>query len=77
VLPDWAVAAGMDRAAFEGSYADPKTREALVASKQEGLRNKVSSTPTIFIDGRQYFYDLSKEAFIDVVEEVYETGKNR
>lgn len=72
VLPDWAVSAGMDRAAFESSYADPKTREALVASKQEGLRNKVNSTPTIFIDGRQYFYDLSKDAVIDVVEEVYE-----
>jgi protein-disulfide isomerase len=72
VLPDWAVTAGMDRAAFEASDADPKTRDALVASKQEGLRNKVSSTPTIFIDGHQYFYGLSKETVIDVVEEAYE-----
>jgi protein-disulfide isomerase len=72
LLPDWAVAAGMDRAAFEASYSDPKTRDALVASKQEGLRNKVSVTPTIFIDGRQYFYELSKEAVIDVVEEAFD-----
>jgi protein-disulfide isomerase len=72
LLPDWAVAAGMDRAAFEASYSDPKTRDALVASKQEGLRNKVSATPTVFIDGRQYFYELSKEAVIDVVEEAFD-----
>jgi protein-disulfide isomerase len=72
LLPDWAVAAGMDRAAFEASYTDPKTRDALVAAKQEGVRNKVSVTPTLFIDGRQYFYELSKEAVIDVVEEAYE-----
>lgn len=79
VLPEWAVAAGMDRTAFETSYADPKTREALVAAKQEGLRNKVNSTPTLFIDGRPYSYHLAKEAIIDVVEEAYEakTGKNR
>jgi protein-disulfide isomerase len=77
VLADWAVAAEMDRAAFEREYADPKTREALVASKQEGVRNKVSATPAIFIDGRPYSYDLSAESVIDVVEEAYEvkTGK--
>ena len=77
VLPDWAAAEGMDRAAFERAYADPKTREALVASKQEGARNKVNSTPAIFIDGRRYHYDLSIEAIVDLVEEAYEakTGK--
>jgi protein-disulfide isomerase len=79
LLADWAVAAGMDRTAFEGAYADPKTRGALVTSKQEGLRNKVSVTPTIFVDGRQYFYELSREAVIDVVEEAYDskTGPKR
>jgi protein-disulfide isomerase len=71
VLADWAVSAGMDRAAFESAFADPKTREALVTSKQEGARNKVASTPTIFIDGRQYFYELRADAIIDVVEEAY------
>jgi protein-disulfide isomerase len=72
LLADWAVAAGMDRTAFGGTYADSKTRDALVASKQEGLRNKVSVTPTFFIDGRQYAYELSREAVIDVVEEAYD-----
>jgi protein-disulfide isomerase len=72
LLPEWAAAAGMERAAFESVYADPKTRDVLVASKQEGLRNKVNVTPTFFIDGRPYTYELSKEAVIDVVEEAYE-----
>jgi protein-disulfide isomerase len=79
LLADWATAAGMDRAAFERAYSDPKIRDALITSKQEGLRNKVGVTPTLFIDGRQYFYELSKEAVIDVVEEACEAkaGPNR
>jgi protein-disulfide isomerase len=72
LLPDWAATAGMDRAAFENATQDPKTREVLVAVKQEGVRNKVNATPTVFIDGRQYLYDLSPESVIDVVEEAYE-----
>jgi protein-disulfide isomerase len=72
LLPDWAEATGMDRKAFEREYADPKTREALVASKQEGLRNKVNATPSIFIDGHPYLYDLTTEAVVDVLQEAYE-----
>jgi len=74
LLPEWAVAAGMDRAAFEREYADPKTREALVACKQEGVRNKVNATPSLFIDGRPYVYELTPEAVIDVLEEAYEAA---
>jgi protein-disulfide isomerase len=77
VLPDWAVASGMDRAAFESAFQDPKTRETLIASKQEGARNKVTATPTVFIDGREYFLDHSAESVIDVVEEVYEAKTAR
>jgi protein-disulfide isomerase len=75
VLPDWAETVGMDRKAFEREYAEPKTRERLVASKQEGLRNKVNATPSIFIDGRPYLYDLTTEAVIDVLEEAYEAAR--
>jgi protein-disulfide isomerase len=75
LLPDWAEAVGIDRKAFEREYADPKTRDLLVASKQEGLRNKVSATPSIFIDGRPYLYDLTTEAVLDVLEEAYEATK--
>ncbi|HJX62613.1 MAG TPA: thioredoxin domain-containing protein [Polyangia bacterium] len=70
-LPEWAVAAGIDRAAFERAFADPKTRDELIACKQEGLRNKVTATPGIFIDGRPYLYDMNMEALLDVLEEAY------
>ena len=75
VLPEWAEAAGIDRKDFEREYADPKNREALVASKQEGLRNKVSATPAIFIDGRPYLYDLTTEAVLDVLQEAHEAAQ--
>jgi protein-disulfide isomerase len=76
LLPDWAVASGMDRAAFERAYADPKTRDALVASKQEGLRNKVNATPSLFIDGHPYVYELTVEAVLDVLAEASEAARD-
>jgi protein-disulfide isomerase len=77
LLADWAEAVGMNRAAFEREYADPKTRDVLVAAKQEGLRNKVNATPSIFIDGRPYLYDLTSEAVLDVLQEAYEATAER
>jgi protein-disulfide isomerase len=73
-LPEWAVAAGIDRAAFERAFADPKTRDELIACKQEGLRNKVTATPGIFIDGRPYLYDMNMEALLDVLEEAHDAA---
>ncbi len=75
VLPEWAASVGMDRAAFERELADPKTRDALVESKQEGLRNKVEATPSLFIDGRPYVYDMTTDAVLDVLEEAYEATR--
>jgi protein-disulfide isomerase len=71
-LPEWAASVGIDRAAFERAFADPKTRDELVASKQEGLRNKVEATPSLFIDGRPYLYAMTTEAVLDVLAEAYE-----
>lgn len=73
-LPQWAEAAGLDRAAFERELADPAARAALVASKQEGLRHRVDATPTLFIDGRRYVYEMRLEAVIDVLEEAGEAA---
>lgn len=71
-LPDWAAALGLNRARFEKDMADPRTREALVASKQEGIRNTVDATPTLFINGRKYVYEMSVEAVLDVLHEAWE-----
>jgi protein-disulfide isomerase len=67
--PDWAAAVGLDPVAFSARMADPATREALVASKKEGLVNGVEETPTLFINGRRWVGDLDIDEVIDAVEE--------
>ncbi len=72
---EWAEAVGMDRAAFEELVSSPATRDRLVASKKEGILNKVEATPTFFINGRKFFGDLNREELIDVIEEEYDRVK--
>ncbi|MBI5536209.1 MAG: DsbA family protein [Deltaproteobacteria bacterium] len=76
-IPDYAVAAGMDRAAFVNAFGDAAITTRLVDSKKEGIRNKVEATPTIFLNGYKYSGDLSAITFQDVVEEEFDrmTGK--
>jgi len=52
-LQDLASQSGMDPAAFRGCIADPKTKEAVDRSREEGLRLNIANTPTIFINGRR------------------------
>jgi protein-disulfide isomerase len=68
----WAEEAGMERAAFEKLMADAAIRDRVVASKKEGIVNKVEATPTFFINGRKYFGDMNIEEMIDVLEEEYD-----
>ncbi|HUU01446.1 MAG TPA: thioredoxin domain-containing protein [Myxococcota bacterium] len=72
----WAKEAGMDPDAFQRLAADTRLRGKLVASKKEGLVNKVQATPTFFINGRKYTGDLTIEELIDVLEEEYERVTN-
>lgn len=71
-MSEWASSVGIDRGAFDKEYQKGETRNALVASKQEGIRNKVKATPTLFINGRRYVYKLNEKAIIDVLLEEYE-----
>ena len=71
----WAEAAGMEKQAFEKLVADPGVRDRVVASKKEGIVNKVDATPTFFINGRKYFGDMNIEEMIDVLEEEYDRQK--
>jgi protein-disulfide isomerase len=76
-LADVAAAEGMDKKQFTDLMNDPKTRDRLVESKKEGVRNGVESTPTFFINGRKYVGELNFASLEDVLEEEYErvTGK--
>jgi protein-disulfide isomerase len=67
--PQWAVAIGLDPAAFAARQADPATREVLVESKKEGLANGVEETPTVFINGRRWVGDLDAAELVDAIGE--------
>ncbi len=71
-LDDWAQQKGMDPAQFTTLMNDPVTRDALVASKKEGLANGVEATPQLFINGRRYEGFLEIEEVVDVLLEEYD-----
>jgi protein-disulfide isomerase len=71
----WAEAAGLDPDEFASRLEDPATRDALVASKKEGLVNGVEETPTLLINGRRWVADLEFEEIVSAVEE--ETARVR
>jgi protein-disulfide isomerase len=47
-------------------------RSKLVKSKKEGVRNRVESTPALFINGRRYVGDLDVRSVLDVLMEEYD-----
>jgi protein-disulfide isomerase len=74
LFPDWAAWVGLDKAAFDKEYAKNETRSVLIASKQEGIRNKVNATPSLFINGRKYVYEINAKVITDVLLEEYDRG---
>jgi protein-disulfide isomerase len=76
VLPQWAQQVGLDRAQFEKLLAEESVRQSVVASKKEGLRNKVTATPTLFVEGREYQYELEPSAIEHVLLETAERARN-
>jgi protein-disulfide isomerase len=68
-LPGAAATLGLDGARFQADLASEETKKLLVATKQEGFRNKVASTPTLFIDGRRYQYENRFDVVLDVLQE--------
>lgn len=68
----WAKQLGLDEVAFKATMADRASRSYLVESKKEGLRNKVTATPTLFINGYKYHGEMDVETVRDVLEEAYD-----
>jgi len=60
---------GLDDEEFSVLLRDSATREALVASKKEGLVNGVEETPTLFLNGRRWVGDLELDEIVDAIEE--------
>jgi protein-disulfide isomerase len=57
---------------FEQLLADPALTERLIASKQEGLQNGVTSTPSFFVDRRAYEGELEIGEIVDTVLEIHD-----
>jgi protein-disulfide isomerase len=72
IMPEWAAAAGLDRTRFEQLIADPALTARLVASKQEGVDNGVTSTPWFFFDGRFYEGELEIDEIVDTILEIHD-----
>ncbi|MBN2803121.1 MAG: thioredoxin domain-containing protein [Deltaproteobacteria bacterium] len=70
-LYDWAKIEGMDSQKFKEIMNSEEARNELVASKKEGLANKVDATPQIFINNRRYYGFLNIGEVADVLEEEY------
>lgn len=68
-LGKWADDVGLDQAKFSKAVTDAALRQRLVRSKKEGLRNGVTATPTLYINGRQYHGDMDPETLLDVLDE--------
>jgi protein-disulfide isomerase len=76
-LPRWADKVGLNSINFAQQMADKANRAALVKSKKEGLRNKVTATPTLFINGRKYHGTLDHETLLDVLDEEHDRVKGK
>jgi protein-disulfide isomerase len=76
-LVPWAIEVGLDKAAFTKEMAAPATRKELLASKKEGLRNGVKATPTLFVNGRQYYGDMDHDTLLDILDEEADRVKGR
>ena len=76
-LATYAAEVGIDEQAFRSQLADPSVRQQLVASKREGVRNRVAATPTLFINNRLYSGPLDIDSIIDVIQEEAERVKAR
>ena len=74
-IPGLVIESGLDKAAFADASGRDATRDHLVASKKEGLRNGVDATPTFFLNGRAFLADLDAETVVDcLLEELEATG---
>jgi len=68
-LKRWAAELGMDAATFDACLDGGTHRDLVEAGVQEGNRYGVSSTPTLYVNGRAVVGALPFEMFDDIVEE--------
>ncbi len=68
-LKGYAGQLGLDWARFKEIRGSKDTKSKVVASKREGLKLGVKSTPTIYINGKRYYGEKSEVELKDRLEE--------
>lgn len=68
-LKQWAGQMGMDAAKFNACFDNATHKQRVQGDMNEGNRDGVSSTPTIFINGRALVGSLPIEAYEEVIQE--------
>jgi protein-disulfide isomerase len=66
---EYARVLGMDADRFRKDLEDPEIEELIERDKMEGVRAKVSGTPTLFINGKMYHLRHDEEFLKDVISE--------
>jgi predicted DsbA family dithiol-disulfide isomerase len=68
-FPELAAQAGLDAAVFRECYDSGRQKKVWQSDKSEGAAIGVSSTPTVFINGRMIAGARTYEVLRDIVEE--------
>ncbi len=74
-LASFAKQTALDPDRFTKIMKDPKTRKDLVDSKKEGLVNRVTATPQLFINGKKYVNFLDINEITSALNEEYDSIK--
>lgn len=68
-LKQWAGQMGMDAATFNACFDNATHRQRVQGDMSEGTRDGVSSTPTVFINGRAVVGSQPIEVFEEIIQE--------
>lgn len=63
---------GLDMKKFEADFASDETEKKVMADRAQGRKVGVDSTPSVFINGRPYQYDESRESLYAYIREELE-----
>jgi protein-disulfide isomerase len=66
---EYARALGMDMERYKKDLEDPKVEELVERDKMEGVRAKVTGTPTLFINGKMYVLRHDEDFLKDLISE--------
>lgn len=61
---------GINVKRFKAGMQSPMIQQQVVSDKLEGQKANITGTPTLFINGKQYFGDKSVDAISKVIEEM-------